>query len=542
MKKIISIIIALLSLLAISESCNKDVMIPVEIIHLNKTELSMSPGDVYQLTADLTPENTTDTVLLWESSDPAVVNVNLRGCVSALSVGEAVVSVSAGSSSVKAECKIIVSDDITTPKIKVASDYNVGYDAQEVRITYCIENPIDGNKLSASSKAEWIEEITVSGTEIIISISDNDTESDRTAIVVLSYPMAENEEFSIIQKCREYHDLSASGTANCYIVSKPGKYGLKAVKGNSTESVGTISSAEVIWESFGTDEVPEVGELIEKVEISGDNVIFSTPETFKEGNALIAVKDNNGAILWSWHIWLTDIPEDQSYTNAAGIVMDRNLGATSAEKGDICSLGLMYQWGRKDPFMGSSSITESVFAKSTIIWPSVVVSDPVTGTIEYTISNPTTFIAYNSNNEDWYYAEDATNNDTLWQSEKTIYDPCPTGYKVPDGGPDGLWAKAFGTAGMFYGKYDSKNKGYDFGTEAGSRAITSSTSCWYPSTGFISSRQGTINFIGMDGYNWSCTPHNFHVYDFSYYDLGSISPANYTNGRASGQSVRCVKE
>ena len=36
-------------------------------------------------------------------------------------------------------------------------------------------------------------------------------------------------------------------------------------------------------------------------------------------------------------------------------MMDRNLGATSATPGNVGSLGLLYQWGRKDPFLGSSS-------------------------------------------------------------------------------------------------------------------------------------------------------------------------------------------
>ena len=45
--------------------------------------------------------------------------------------------------------------------------------------------------------------------------------------------------------------------------------------------------------------------------------------------------------------------------------MDRNLGATSAALGDVGALGLLYQWGRKDPFLGSLSITESEVAAST---------------------------------------------------------------------------------------------------------------------------------------------------------------------------------
>ena len=59
-------------------------------------------------------------------------------------------------------------------------------------------------------------------------------------------------------------DLSAAGTANCYIVSAPGTYSFKAVKGNSNVAA-SAAKAEVLWESFGTAEVPEEGAIISEV-------------------------------------------------------------------------------------------------------------------------------------------------------------------------------------------------------------------------------------------------------------------------------------
>ena len=98
---------------------------------------------------------------------------------------------------------------------------------------------------------------------------------------------------------------------------------------------------------------------------------------------------------------LTDKPQGQVYYNNAGTMMDRNLGATSATPGDVGALGLLYQWGRKDPFLGGGSISSNTVAKSTGTWPSAVSSDSNTGTIAYATSNPTTFIMRNSNNYDW---------------------------------------------------------------------------------------------------------------------------------------------
>ena len=130
------------------------------------------------------------------------------------------------------------------------------------------------------------------------------------------------------------NDLSADGMANCYIVSEYGTYKIKTVKGNSNDSVGDIAYADVLWESFGTDVTPNSGDLITEVECSKTGYIaFKVPLNFKKGNALIAVKDMKGKILWSWHIWLTDQPQEHVYPNDAGTMMDRNLVATSSSDG-----------------------------------------------------------------------------------------------------------------------------------------------------------------------------------------------------------------
>ena len=121
-------------------------------------------------------------------------------------------------------------------------------------------------------------------------------------------------------------DLSSSASANCYVVSAEGLYKFKAVKGNSTEVLGTLASASILWETFGTSAVPEYCDLIKAVDYKDEYIVFQTADTFKEGNAVIVAKDNSGQIIWSWHIWLTDQPDGQEYFNNAGTVMDRNLG------------------------------------------------------------------------------------------------------------------------------------------------------------------------------------------------------------------------
>ena len=322
--------------------------------------------------------------------------------------------------------------------------------------------------------------------------------------------------------------LSSSETANCYIVSYPGTYSFDCtVKGNSLELIGTPVSAEVLWESYGTSETPVVGSLVSSVSVEGDLIVFEVPEPYREGNAVIAVKDESGEILWSWHIWLTDQPQEQIYNNNAGTMMDRNLGATSATPGDVGALGLLYQWGRKDPFLGSSSVSSDVEAKSTITWPSAVSSDSSTGTVDFVTSHPTTFVKSVSSPNDWHYS---SRDNTLWQSEKTIYDPCPSGWRVPDGGSSGVW----NTAGFADTSFDSSNEGINF-------SISSPSTTWYPASGCRSYYDGALGNVGYYGLYWSVTPDSNRACRLYFSFYGNVYPTD-NNFRACGFSVRCLQE
>ncbi len=404
-------------------------------------------------------------------------------------------------------------------------------------ISYTITGATSSTSVKAVCPGGWSASVTptdASSGTITINSPSSFTENE---ILVFVY---DGEHRTIMSSllCIKPIDLSLAGTANCYVISQKGGYKFKAVKGNGVEPVGAVATTEVLWESFGTSEKPKVGDLITDASFSDDYVYFATPSTFKEGNAVIAAKDASDTILWSWHIWLTDQPEDQVYNNNAGTMMDRNLGATSATPGDVGALGLLYQWGRKDPFLGSSSISSRTTAASTITWPSADESDFSNGTIDYATAHPTTFITDNRNNYDWKYNQD----DTRWQSSKTIYDPCPVGYRVPDGGDSGVWSKAFGSSSSFSGSYDSTNKGFNFGPSgSGSKKLTTNVStCWYPAAGYLYCGDGSLNNVGYHGYYWSCTPDGRCACLLLVNYNGSVSPSYYYY-RAYGRSVRCQK-
>ncbi|MBQ7194202.1 MAG: hypothetical protein IJS07_01030 [Bacteroidales bacterium] len=252
----------------------------------------------------------------------------------------------------------------------------------------------------------------------------------------------------------------ASETANCYIASQCGvKYKFPAtVMGNGSAGAAAIApqSAKVLWQTGAG--------LIENLRLKDGYVFFSIAgnpgEKVTPGNAVIAVYSEGnaqGRILWSWHIWITD--EDlasklQTWKTHADTpsefanpqLMDRNLGALSASdwasSSTNASKGFNYQWGRKDPFVGpdNSSMTSRVMlttydAYGSVI-PAMASASAFSNNARWThvdqkltpadiAAYPMAFVSGASN---YIWLDGAT--DGLWSTSKTIYDPCPPGYRV----------------------------------------------------------------------------------------------------------------
>ena len=386
-------------------------------------------------------------------------------------------------------------------------------------------------------EADWIRFVgtkAIREETIVLEIDENDTPEARSAEIHIDDVNGTLQSVTIEQGPGvwvDINDLSAVGTANSYIVSSAGAYQFTPTKGNTSESVGVIASVEVLWETFGTDVQPLAGDLVLSARYSNGVIKFRTPSDFKEGNALIAAKDEAGTVLWSWHIWFTDQPEEQVYYQGAGTMMDRNLGAVSAAPGDVGALGLLYQWGRKDPFIGSSSISESFLsAKSTLENPKTVTSDSNTGTIDYAVANPTTLIDSNRENYDWLYGTIATERWTDLDSPKSVYDPCPAGWRVPNGE---VWQRV-GMSNSTH-TFDNVNKGMDF-----SGLFGDDFSIWYPYTG-SSRRNGYPDNAGIHGLYTSASASEFNQsMQLDLMDDGSVRLVYAYN--ESANPVRCLKE
>lgn len=344
--------------------------------------------------------------------------------------------------------------------------------------------------------------------------------------------------------------------ANCFVVTAPGAYAFKALKGNSTLGVGEVATVEVLWESFGTMEKPARESIVKEVSYTYyDSMIrFTTQPTLQNGNALIAAKDESGNILWSWHVWVCKgwNPDKtaHSYANGAGTMMDRNLGATSAVPGDVAALGLLYQWGRKDPFLASGKISENSEAASTLDWPEPVLSDTHTGTIAYSVAHPTTYIASVEDNYDWYYTGSYSTENSRWQEEKTMYDPCPAGWKVPYGPTaehNGFWGTASGKTFVIINP-DKELCGYDF-----NGIFSSSGLIWYPFAGFRDDVAGKLSATGSNAGSWTSAADLDEIdpnakvmafgLDCSYTSQGDMMVfMNNDYFRAVAHSVRCIKD
>ena len=313
------------------------------------------------------------------------------------------------------------------------------------------------------------------------------------------------------------YDLSTNGgttkrnTANSYVVNAPGTYSFPLAYGNAikdgatNDSSYTYSSSEsdllttfmdykgkgitkpYIYDTYtpGSAELvwQDALDLVTDVTLSSDghSIEFKVDKaSICQGNAVIAVKDKSGTIMWSWHIWVTDykLGDDLKSVTSSGSklkFMPINFGWCSSdsikyaarnvsvlftqEKTGKTSLIKInqeaydsytygdcpyYQWGRKDPMLPSdgamhpdqllytNGVDKTAYDKdgnASDELPKISLD----GTYEYdstrivvTITSPRSFIKGGHSGTGKYYTN-------LWSNggKKTIYDPSPAGYKLP---------------------------------------------------------------------------------------------------------------
>ncbi len=363
-----------------------------------------------------------------------------------------------------------------------------------------------------------------------------------------------------------YDLVAAGGRANCYIITNGGNYQFAADYANNAheyEFVG-ITDADWLW-STGSESL-----LSDVTYSTTTKRIYFAVRPGSNGNAVIAARNAAGEIVWSWHIWLTvDDPRTEPThwsRNDAWLLMNRNLGATSSQEGDLNSYGLYWQWGRKDPFPGSSTlgnvsntgrVESTAFTGSTAAYViNPVFSDRTFSSVRntsvgesdiaYAIANPTTFIHYYQAGSagmtnTWLYTSTLEEAQQLWnssknRSEKTIYDPCPAGWCVPVNNGY-AWQNYWNSTYVTF-ENNSTVSGVVY------RQADDNTS-YYPAAGYRNA--GQLSGVGYAAFYWAANTRfdtsnqSFLAYAMNCYGRGTIrnSAQSYT---ATAYSIRCMKQ
>lgn len=331
----------------------------------------------------------------------------------------------------------------------------------------------------------------------------------------------------------------------------------------------TPGDVKLIWQ--------DAKNLVSDIALSSDNhsLIFTVNQTtIVQGNAVIAVLDANDKVMWSWHIWVTDYKlgddlKTVSYSGTSHTMLPCNLGwcdgpvttyegrsvkvrftqdktreqqiiTVSQMAGVVSVLGNnpFYQWGRKDPMLpstgGTGRINKTWYdngGNTSTKWPTDSWNTGI-DVITNGILNPGTYC--NNNNMDGTYynlwAADANSASTnydydLETSDKTVYDPCPVGYKVP-------------LLNVHKTLINSSNEWSD--SEKGRYFNCSGGSVFFPASGTRSGNNPSS--VGSYGCYWLATPRDKESSGYKF-DFTSTYVSNVSfYSRSYGCSVRPVQE
>jgi uncharacterized protein (TIGR02145 family) len=364
--------------------------------------------------------------------------------------------------------------------------------------------------------------------------------------------------------------------SNCYIAEPGGVVYIPVSRvekawtkiNGSSYALPTDWTSGLLW-TDNSNGLSDAGAIASITPHVGAGYITVTAGSAK-GNSVIALYDSDGStILWSWHIWTTDEPATEMVNGY--VWMDRNLGATAVADGSSVTFatcgGLLYQWGRKDPFPGSDGSTtgNDVTAKNiyntngvsltssngnipcpssaTYIGTTAVsyydISSVYVSQGPYSINYPLSFFKNWAGSTATAAVDDTTaaGGTDSWGGEygesKTLFDPCPTGWRVPSG------KKASNT---YISPWDTWTTQAIFDTFAYAAALWNGTdnAYSYPASGYRYSGSGAIYYVGSNGYYWSASTMN-HQGCCLYFGNSYVAPGNNLR-RANGISVRCVQE
>ncbi len=586
MKKIIALVTAALTIFALS-SCGGEEPLGGEDDPVNNmpelkasfsaASFNCNPGE--KLSLPFTVTNIEGAVLAFSascSSSEAKVSVTTDATYSGTveftaptySTGESitvtlVVSDPANkrTAEAKTEIKMTESDPLT---IALASDIR----SMATKPSGSFEVPVTlGGVLSAVSVAE----LTVtSGWSATCTLASD----SKSGVIKVTAPASLTNSVDIKLTVKDANNRTASmnttisiiaittteNAANCYIAAPGSTLTINGVKGNSAEKL-VFNNASLLWQ--------DAKGLVKSVAGNGtEGVVVVELNPGVTGNAVVAAKDGD-KVVWSWHVWVitydpTAEPMVWTGKNDGKTYkfMDGDLGSMNNKKYDAGAFGLFYQWGRKDPFVGadgvlsnSAKIIYDIDGKE--IYETIaerpVYEDHTSNSLQLAIENPMTFYTAPSSAwpvVDWLTDEARLQDNDLWggvSGYKTIYDPCPYGWKVPAAGePWGfrtMYRKQGGLTDSlpydssypWYIEYDDAYCiGFRYKADANAREY------WFPFSGNRHCNKGVLAGVGSGSlYHTSTNDGNcVLVESMAWGNPTSETPLN----RPYGASIRCVKD
>lgn len=267
--------------------------------------------------------------------------------------------------------------------------------------------------------------------------------------------------------------LSARETANCYVVREAGFYKIPLIYGAAIKN-GLANAAAYTNQGKArqADFVNPYGEVITSPYIESEThqavnveicfadeqnavtelgirdgndcryIYFRVPSVPPQGaNAIIEILDASNKVMWSFHIWLWQPSlAPVTFTHWGGDefhAMPVNL-ATKMDADLVHMKNWFYQWGRPNPMPCTSAYNKTT---NHTLYGAKTYTTQAADTVAAALANPNKFIKantderwfnqtqyYNFWNADLYYGYES---DISFVSIKTVYDPCPVGWKVP---------------------------------------------------------------------------------------------------------------
>ncbi len=148
-------------------------IIPVSSISLNKVELLISVGKSENIVATISPDNATNKSIIWSSDNESVATVDDKGLVTAISVGEAIISATSEDGEKKATCVVTVVDENKVAEVKLDVDefQILINDTRQITVTVLPESATNKN-IIWSSDDESVATVNSEGLVTAINIGE----------------------------------------------------------------------------------------------------------------------------------------------------------------------------------------------------------------------------------------------------------------------------------------------------------------------------------------------------------------------------------